>query len=99
MLTIKGYQKLLQTEFIDRRYHIQQVTEYPKFYDIQIINQSGFTALIGLRRESYSNLEGVAVYDILYNGKDIKVSVTADWIADKDNMVVQIESILNDNPF
>jgi hypothetical protein len=33
------------------------------------------------------------------NGRDIKVSVTANWIADKDNMVGQLEGVLRDNPF
>lgn len=99
MLTIKGYQKLLQTEFLDRRYHIQQVSEYDGFYDIQIINERGNTSLIGLRRESIRDWNGIPIYDVLLNGKDIKVSVSADYISDKDNMVLQIEGILNDYPF
>lgn len=99
MLTIKGYQKLLQTEFLGGRYHIQQVSEYDRFYDIQIINEGGFTCLIGLRRESFKDYEGSPIYDILLNGRDIKVSVTANWIADKDNMVGQLEGVLRDNPF
>lgn len=99
MLTIKGYQKLLQTEFLDRRYHIQQVREYPNFYDITICNQKGFTTLIGVRRESLKNWNGIPTYELLLNGKDISVSITADYIADKDNMVLQIEGILKDYPF
>jgi hypothetical protein len=99
MLTIRGYQKLLQTEFLGGRYHIQQVTEYDRFYDIQIVNGKGNTSLIGLRRESFKDYEGNAIYDILLNGRDIKVSVTANWIADKDNMVGQLEGVLRDNPF
>ena len=99
MLTIKGYGKLLQTEFLGERYHIQQVTEYDRFYDIQIINEGGFTCLIGLRRESFENWNGIPTYELLLNGKDIKVSVSADYISDKDNMVLQIEGILNDYPF
>ncbi len=99
MLTIRGYQKLLQTEFLGSRYHIQQVSEYDAFYDIQIINERGNTSLFGLRRESFKDYKGNAIYDILLNGKDIKVSVTADYISDKDNMVFQLESILRDYPF
>jgi len=99
MLTIRGYQKLLQTEFLDRRYHIQQVSEYDGFYDIQIINERGNSSLIGLRRESIRDYKGDAIYDILLNGRDIKVSVTADYISDKDNMVTQLEGILRDYPF
>jgi hypothetical protein len=99
MLTIRGYQKLLQTEFLGSRYHIQQVSEYDRFYDIQIVNEGGFTCLIGLRRESFKDFEGSPIYDILLNGRDIKVSITADYIADKDNMVLQIEGILKDYPF
>jgi hypothetical protein len=99
MLTIKGYQKLLQTEFLGGRYHIQQVSEHDGFYDIQIVNGKGNTSLIGLRRESFKDYEGNAIYDILLNGKDIKISVTADWISDKDNMVLQLERILRDYPF
>jgi len=99
MLTIRGYQKLLQTEFLDRRYHIQQVSEYDRFYDIQILNERGNSSLIGLRRESFKDYKGSPIYDILLNGKDIKVSVTADYISDKDNMVTQLEGILRDYPF
>ena len=99
MLTIRGYQKLLQTEFLGSRYHIQQVSEYDGFYDIQIINERGNSSLIGLRRESFKDYKGSPIYDILLNGKDIKVSVTADYISDKDNMVFQLESILRDYPF
>jgi hypothetical protein len=99
MLRIKGYQKLLQTEFLGGRYHIQQVSEYDRFYDIQIINERGNTSLFGLRRESFKDYEGSPIYDILLNGKDIKVSVTANWISDKDNMVTQLEGILRDYPF
>jgi hypothetical protein len=99
MLRIKGYQKLLQTEFLGGRYHIQQVSEYDRFYDIQIINERGNTSLFGLRRESFKDYEGSPIYDILLNGRDIKVSVTANWISDKDNMVTQLEGILRDYPF
>jgi len=99
MLTIRGYQKLLQTEFLDRRYHIQQVSEYDGFYDIQIINERGNSCLIGLRRKSFKDYKGNAIYDILLNGKDIKISVTANWISDKGNMVTQLECILRDYPF
>ena len=99
MLTIKGYGKLLQTEFLGGRYHIQQVTEYDRFYDIQIVSEAGFSCLIGLRRESTRDWNGLPIYDVLLNGKDIKVSVSADYIADKDNMVRQIEGVLNDYPF
>jgi hypothetical protein len=99
MLTIKGYQKLLQTEFLGSRYHIQQVSEHDGFYDIQIVNERGNTSLFGLRRESFKDYKGAAIYDILLNGRDIKVSVTANWISDKDNMVGQLEGVLRDNPF
>jgi hypothetical protein len=98
MLTIKGYGKLLQTEFLGR-YHIQQVSEYDRFYDIQIVNEGGFSCLIGLRRESIREWNGIPIYDVLLNGKDIKVSISADYIADMDNMVRQIEGVLNDYPF
>jgi hypothetical protein len=99
MLTIKGYQKLLQTEFLGGRYHIQQVTEYDRFYDIQIVNQKGFTCLIGLRRESLGNWNGVPTYQILVNGREIGNEVSVKYISDKVNMVRQIEGILNDYPF
>jgi hypothetical protein len=99
MLTIRGYQKLLQTEFLGGRYHIQQVSEYDSFYDIQIINEGGFTCLIGVRRESFKNWNGIPTYEILVNGKSIGNQITADYISDKGNMVRQIEGILNDYPF
>jgi hypothetical protein len=99
MLTIKGYQKLLQTEFLDRRYHIQQVSEYDGFYDIQIVNEGGFTCLIGVRRESLGNWHGIPTYEILVNGKSIGNEITAGYISDKGNMVRQIEGILQSYPF
>jgi hypothetical protein len=99
MLRIKGYQKLLQTEFLGGRYHIQQVTEYDRFYDIQIINEGGFTCLIGLRRESFKNWNGVPTYQILVNGREIGNEVSVKYISDKGNMVRQIEGILQEYPF
>ena len=99
MLTIKGYQKLLQTEFLGGRYHIQQVSEYDRFYDIQIVNEGGFTCLIGLRRESLKNWNGIPTYQILVNGREIGNEITADYISDKDNMIRQIEGILQAYPF
>jgi hypothetical protein len=99
MLTIKGYKKLLQTEFLGGRYHIQQVTEYDRFYDIQIINEGGFTCLIGVRRESLKNWNGIPTYEILVNGREIGNEITADYISDKDNMIRQIEGILQTYPF
>ena len=99
MLTIKGYQKLLQTEFLGGRYHIQQVSEYDRFYDIQIINEGGFTCLIGLRRESLKNWNGIPTYEILVNGGKIGNEITAGYISDKGNMVRQIEGILQSYPF
>jgi hypothetical protein len=99
MLTIKGYQKLLQTEFLGGRYHIQQVSEHDSFYDIQIVNGRGNTCLIGLRRESLGNWHGIPTYEILVNGKGIGNEITAGYILDKDNMVLQIEGILQTYPF
>ena len=99
MLTIRGYQKLLQTEFLGGRYHIQQVSEYDRFYDIQIINEGGFTCLIGVRRESFKNWNGIPTYQILVNGREIGNEITADYISDKDNMIRQIEGILQAYPF
>ena len=99
MLTIRGYQKLLQTEFLGGRYHIQQVSEYDRFYDIQIINEGGFTCLIGVRRESFKNWNGIPTYEILLNGREIGNQITADYISDKDNMIRQIEGILQAYPF
>ena len=101
MLRIKGYQKLLGEEFVTTKgeYHIQQVTEYDRFYDIQIINERGFTCLIGLRRESLGNRHGIPTYQILVNGREIGNEISADYISDKDNMVRQIEGILQAYPF
>ena len=98
MLTIRGYEKLLFTSFLGR-YHIQQVSEHDRFYDIQIVNGRGNTCLIGLRRESLGNWHGIPTYQILVNGKEIGNEVSADYISDKDNMVLQIEGILKAYPF
>ena len=98
MLTIKGYQKLLGTT-LHPHYSILHISEDDRFYDFIVSNNvTTKTCIIGLRRDSLSSYMGRQTYEILYNGRDISNEVTMDWIADKDNMLIQMEGILSDYP-
>ena len=98
MITIKGYNKLLG-KVLHPNYSVLHVSEDDRFYDFIISNNvTAKTCIIGLRRDSLSSYEGNQTYEILYNGRDISNEVTKDWIADKDNMLIQMEGILNDYP-
>jgi hypothetical protein len=99
MLTIKGYQKLVG-KVLHPNYSVLHVSEDDRFYDFIVSNNvTTKTCIIGLRRDSLSSYEGRQTYEILYNGRDISNEVTMDWIADKDNMLIQMEGILRDYPF
>ena len=98
MITIRGYNKLLG-KVLHPNYSILHVSEDDRFYDFIISNNvTANTCIIGLRRDSLSSYEGKQTYEILYNGRDISNEVTMDWIADKDNMLIQMEGILSDYP-
>ena len=98
MITIKGYNKLLG-KVLHPNYSVLHVSEDDRFYDFIISNNvTANTCIIGLRRDSLSSYEGKQTYEILYNGRDISNEVTMDWIADKDNMLIQMEGILIDYP-
>jgi hypothetical protein len=99
MLTIKNYRKLLRTDLLNSRYLIKNITEYPTFYDFTISNQTGYTTLIGIRRESLKDWNGIPTYQILLNGRDITCDVSKNYISDKNNMIGQIEAILKTYPF
>ena len=98
MITIRGYNKLLG-KVLHPNYSVLHVSEDDRFYDFIISNNvTTKTCIIGLRRDSLSSYEGKQTYEILYNGRDISNEVTMDWIADKDNMLIQMEGILSDYP-
>jgi hypothetical protein len=98
MIKIKGYQKLVG-KVLHPNYSVLHVSEDDRFYDFIISNNvTANTCIIGLRRDSLSSYEGKRTYEILYNGRDIRNSVTKDWIVDKDNMLIQMEGILSDYP-
>ena len=98
MITIRGYNKLLG-KVLHPNYSVLHVSEDDRFYDFIISNNvTANTCIIGLRRDSLSSYEGKQTYEILYNGRDISNEVTIDWIADKDNMLIQMEGILSDYP-
>ena len=98
MITIKGFQKLVG-KVLHPNYSVLHVSEDDRFYDFIISNNvTANTCIIGLRRDSLSSHNGKQTYEILYNGRDISNEVTMDWIADKDNMLIQMEGILNDYP-
>ena len=98
MITIRGYNKLLG-KVLHPNYSILHVSEDDRFYDFIISNNvTANTCIIGLRRDSLSSHNGKQTYEILYNGRDISNEVTMDWIADKDNMLIQMEGILSDYP-
>lgn len=100
ILTIKGYKKLNDTD-VNPHYHIREVNEAGSFYDFILVNnETGFTAVIGLHRKGeWQSDMGVWTYGILWNGQDTVVSVTSDWIADRDNMIKALLSVTEEKPW
>jgi hypothetical protein len=99
MLTIQQYRKLNDTD-VNPHYHIREVKQSPNFYDFYCVNnQTGYTAVIGLKRESTREFKGEKLYDIIWNGQKTSVSVTSDWIADKDNMIDALDSVIEERPW
>ena len=99
MLTIRGYKKLNDTD-VNPHYHIREVTETRNFYDFILVNnQTGYTAVIGLRRESAKRYGGEPSYDMIWNGQETPVVVTSNWIADRDNMIKALNSVTEERPW
>ena len=93
MLTIKGYDKLNYKD-INLTYYIREVKESLNFYDFYCVNRdSNFSAVIGLHRYSNEKYKGESAYDIIWNGQKTSVSVTSNWIADRDNMIEALKSV------
>jgi hypothetical protein len=99
MLTIKGYKKLDNMD-VNSNYHIREVMETSRFYDFILVNnQTGFTAVVGLRRESEEEYKGDELYDMLWNGQPTQISVTSNWISESDNMINALLSVINERPW
>ena len=99
MLTIKGYDKL-DGRYVTPTYRIREIKEAKNFYDFYMVNQqTGFTAVIGLRRTSEDMEDGEYSYDFLWNGQPIAYSVSANWISNTDNMIAALKSITKQKPW
>ena len=99
MLTIKGYKKLNDLD-VNPNYHIREVMETQRFYDFILVNnQTGYTAVIGLKRESEKRYGGEPSYDMIWNGQETPVVVTSNWIADRDNMIKALNSVTEERPW
>lgn len=101
MLTIRGYKKLNDMD-VNPNYHIREVNETQNFYDFILVNnETGYTAVIGLRRESTKGYKhrGEPTYDMIWNGQETPVGVTSNWIADKDNMIKALISVTEERPW
>lgn len=99
MLTIKGYDKL-DGRYVTPTYRIREVKETTNFYDFYMVNQqTGFSAVIGLRRESEDMENGEYSYDFLWNGQPLPNSVSANWISDTDNMITALNNITKQKPW
>ena len=99
MLTIKGYDKL-DGRYVTPTYRIREIKESKNFYDFYMVNQqTGFSAVIGLRRTSEDIEDGEYVYDFLWNGQPIPNSVSANWISDTDNMITALKNITEQKPW
>ena len=99
MLTIKGYNKL-DGRLVTHTYRIREVKESKNFYDFYIVNElNGFSAVIGLRRESEDMEDGEYSYDFLWNGQPLPNSVSANWISDTDNMITALKNITEQKPW
>ena len=99
MLTIKGYNKL-DGRYVTPTYRIREIKESKNFYDFYMVNQqTGFSAVIGLRRTSEDIEDGEYVYDFLWNGQPLPNSVSANWISDTDNMLTALKNITKQRPW
>ena len=99
MLTIRGYKKLNDMD-VNPNYHIREVTETTNFYDFILVNnQTGYTAVIGLNRNMNRIYKGENLYDMIWNGQPTQVSVTSNWIADRDNMIKGLISVTEERPW
>lgn len=110
MLNIKGFHKIVGESFrIDKGLGkgsptlysiIERIDEHKNFYDFIIRDvETGYTAVVGLHRHSKSEFKGERMYDLLWNGTDSRVSVTAGYISDKNKMIESIKSVIDDNWF
>jgi len=99
MLTIRGYMKLNDMD-VNHNYHIREVKESNNFYDFYMVNnQTGYTAVIGLNRNMNRVYKGENLYDMIWNGQPTQVSVTSNWIADRDNMIKGLISVIEERPW
>ena len=99
MLTIRGYMKLNDMD-VNHNYHIREVKESNNFYDFYMVNnQTGYTAVIGLNRNMNRIYKGENLYDMIWNGQPTQVSVTSNWIADRDNMIKGLISVIEERPW
>ena len=101
MLTIRGYKKLNDVD-VNFDYHIRKVNETKGFYNFILVNnKTGYTAVIGLRRESKESFKhnGEPTYDMIWNGQETRVGVTSNWIADRDNMIKALNTITEERPW
>jgi hypothetical protein len=99
MLTIKGYDKL-DGRYVTPTYRIREIKEAKNFYDFYMVNQqTGFTAVIGLRRTSEDIEDGEYTYGFLWNGQPLPNSVSANWISDTDNMITALKNITEQKPW
>jgi hypothetical protein len=99
MLTIRGYMKLNDMD-VNPNYHIREVKESNNFYDFYMVNnQTGYTAVIGLNRNMNRIYKGENLYDMIWNGQPTQVSVTSNWIADRDNMIKGLISVIEERPW
>ena len=85
---------------VNPNYHIREVKETTNFYDFYMVNnQTGYTAVIGLKRNMNRVYKGENLYDMIWNGQSTQVSVTSNWIADRDNMIKGLISVIEERPW
>ncbi len=100
MLTIENILKIQNQDLVDG-WKIQLVYEATHndtyiFELVRDLGMGGFTTRckIALERNGIKFEENDIAYFFIYNSKRTDVCVTADWLADKDNMVDQLNYIL-----
>ena len=85
---------------VNPNYHIREVKETTNFYDFYMVNnQTGYTAVIGLKRNMNRVYKGENLYDMIWNGQSTQISVTSNWIADRDNMIKGLISVIEERPW
>lgn len=103
MISIKNIDKIIGMDFYsDRNFHyvVDRIEEHQNFYVFIIRNlETALKSIISLNRHSKTEFRGEQTYELLWNGIDSRISVTAAYIEDIKEMIKSIKSVVDNNNF